>query len=107
MLEVLFTATTLLLEGFSFFDDGIEGERITPTGAAILKYLEPTEGIPEGCSLANSGFGFGEKKFPGISNVLRLMIFDKNSNDHWEPDQVLKIEFEDLKSFQYHYYQHR
>ena len=34
-------ATALILEDFKFTDDGITGERITPTGAAILKYLNP------------------------------------------------------------------
>src|SRR5690606_3343238 len=32
-------ATVLLLKGFEFVDDGLEGERVTPTGAAILKHL--------------------------------------------------------------------
>ena len=32
-------ATVRLLEGFLMRDDGIEGERVTPTGAAILHYL--------------------------------------------------------------------
>ena len=32
-------ATAEILTGFEFFDDGIQGERITPTGAAILRYL--------------------------------------------------------------------
>jgi uncharacterized protein (DUF111 family) len=31
-------ATAEILTGFEFFDDGIQGERITPTGAAILRY---------------------------------------------------------------------
>ncbi len=87
-------ATTRLLEGFEFFDDGIEGERITPTGAAILKYLGPARGIPEGCSLNLSGFGFGTKKFPGISNVVRFMVFNVDSSNIWVSDQVLQLEFE-------------
>ncbi len=40
-------ATSLMLEGFEFFDDGIEGERVTPTGAAILRYLNPAPRIPD------------------------------------------------------------
>jgi len=32
-------AAALLLEGFAVFDDGIPGERVTPTGAAIVRYL--------------------------------------------------------------------
>jgi uncharacterized protein (TIGR00299 family) protein len=89
-------ATTLLLEGFEFLDDGLEGERITPTGAAILRYLDPARGIPGGCTLRNTGFGFGTKKFPGISNVLRCMVFSMAQNiaSGWENDRVLQCEFE-------------
>ena len=32
-------ATAEILTGFEFFDDGVKGERITPTGAAILSLL--------------------------------------------------------------------
>ena len=32
-------ATAEILIGFEFYDDSIKGERITPTGAAILRYL--------------------------------------------------------------------
>ena len=34
-------ATALLLEGFVVTDDGLPGERVTPTGAAILRHLRP------------------------------------------------------------------
>ena len=87
-------ATSLLLQGFEFFDDGIEGERITPTGAAILKYLEPASAVPDGATLHHSGFGFGSRKFPGISNVLRLLVFDTDKAVGWDSDQVLQLEFE-------------
>ena len=87
-------ATSLLLEGFEFFDDGIEGERITPTGAAILKYLDPAPAIPDGAALHHSGFGFGSRTFPGISNVLRLLVFDTGQPADWDSDQVLQLEFE-------------
>ncbi|MBQ62404.1 MAG: hypothetical protein CMQ19_10050 [Gammaproteobacteria bacterium] len=87
-------ATSLLLEGFEFYDDGIEGERITPTGAAILKYLAPVPGIPEGVKLNCSGYGFGTKKFTGISNVLRMLVFGTDQDIGWDSDQVLALEFE-------------
>ena len=35
-------ATALLLEGFPLYQDDLQGERITPTGAAILRYLKPS-----------------------------------------------------------------
>ena len=67
-------ATALLLEGFATHDDGIGGERVTPTGAAILRYLRPTAIRPPG-TLVASGFGFGTRVLPGISNCLRALVF--------------------------------
>lgn len=88
-------ATSLLLEGFEFFDDGIGGERITPTGAAILKYLAPVQGLLAlPLRLDRSGFGMGTKRFEGISNVLRALVFQEVDSPVWRADQVLQVEFE-------------
>ena len=88
-------ATAMLLEGFQAVDDGIEGERVTPTGAAILRYLEPADRLPGGYSLKTSGFGFGAKQFPGISNTVRMAVFEQTTEStKWEQDQVSLLRFE-------------
>ena len=91
-------ATTLLLRGFAFRDDGRSGERVTPTGAAILKYLAPTAHIGTGThTLQKTGFGFGQRKLPGISNVLRVLAFDctiGHTPEDSTTDQVGVIQFE-------------
>lgn len=75
-------ASADLLQGFTLINDGIEGERVTPTGAAILRYLLDSVGVPS-CvssgpvSLSRIGTGFGTKVFPGLSNVLRVLLFDE------------------------------
>jgi len=75
MLPVPAPATALLLEGFEVVDDGVPGERVTPTGAAILRYLGC--GMrPVGLRLQRSGIGFGTRTLPGRSNCLRLLVFD-------------------------------
>ena len=94
MLPIPAPATSLILQGFDFFDDELEGERITPTGAAILKYLSPARGIPPEVTLSKTGTGFGTKKFPGISNVVRALIFEQLNAAAWDIDQVLQLEFE-------------
>ncbi len=69
-------ATTLLLDGFEVIDDGISGERITPTGAAILAWLRATGRLrprPAG-RLGSTGIGFGTKRLPGLSNCLRALV---------------------------------
>lgn len=72
-------ATSLLLEGFATLDDGIPGERVTPTGAAILRHLR--EVAPPGAAslriLRASGIGFGTKVLPGISNCLRVLVYSE------------------------------
>ena len=68
-------ATTVLLEGFPVHDDGIEGERVTPTGAAILRYLQPDmEALAPAGKLLTSGMGFGSRVLPGQPNVLRALV---------------------------------
>ncbi len=69
-------ATALLLEGFALHDDGIAGERVTPTGAAILRYLHQDQPGTPGGTLRRSGYGFGARRLPGISNCLRALVFD-------------------------------
>ncbi len=70
-------ATVRLLQGFDFHDDGRSGERVTPTGAAILKQLATSDSLEPGAKrLLKSGQGFGLRKLDGMSNVLRAIAFD-------------------------------
>ncbi|MBP2236544.1 uncharacterized protein (TIGR00299 family) protein [Sinorhizobium kostiense] len=85
-------ATTLLLRGFAFHDDGRHGERITPTGAAILRFLKPATSIGHRPQvLDRTGTGFGTRRFPAMSNVLRVLAFTPEAA---EQDQVGIIQFE-------------
>lgn len=79
MLPVPAPATARLLEGFETLDDGIAGERITPTGAVILKALAPTRRRPSGAVLAASGTGFGTRTLPGLPNILRALLFETDA----------------------------
>jgi uncharacterized protein (TIGR00299 family) protein len=86
-------ATQLLLHGFPFFDDGIPGERITPTGAAILRYLEPAAELPQGVyRSADTGHGFGTKKLPGLANALRARCY-VSADGPITDERVAVIEF--------------
>jgi uncharacterized protein (TIGR00299 family) protein len=90
-------ATAALLRGFPVFDDGLDGERVTPTGAAILKYLAPTcapERSPR--VLLGQGYGFGSKVLPGLSNMLRISLFeDAPGGAVGEPIGVCEFEVDD------------
>ena len=76
LLPVPAPAVVHLLRGLATHDDGIEGERVTPTGAAILKHLSP-DPTParEPETLVGTGTGFGSRTLPGLSNVLRVLEF--------------------------------
>jgi len=87
-------ATVLLLEGFEFIDDGLEGERVTPTGAAILRHLGCTQTASRRARrLLHTGIGFGTRTFPGISNVLRVLAFDEVRESRGS-DEVAQVQFE-------------
>jgi uncharacterized protein (TIGR00299 family) protein len=88
-------ATLRLLQGFVFQDDGRSGERVTPTGAAILKHLQPTaalDGRPG--RLLRIGHGFGTRRLDGMSNVLRASAFEPVSAKAPGREQVGVISFE-------------
>jgi hypothetical protein len=90
-------ATALLLEGFATLDDGIGGERVTPTGAAILRHLCDPAAAPQRTPrrLVGSGHGFGTRKLPGVSNCLRVLAFEAAEASAAERVAVLECEIDD------------
>ena len=94
LLPIPTPATVLLLEGFEFTDDGLEGERVTPTGAAILRHLGCTQiAARRSRRLVRTGIGFGTRTFPGISNVLRVLAFEETRESRGG-DEVAQVQFE-------------
>lgn len=94
LLPVPAPATSRLLTGFSFADDGIEGERVTPTGAAILRHLcVPGTPTPAG-RLLRQGYGFGSRRLPGISNCLAVLVLDDRPAPAVATETVGLISFE-------------
>ncbi|MEQ5828653.1 LarC family nickel insertion protein [Sulfitobacter sp. NFXS29] len=74
-------ATTLILQGYDWHDDGVAGERVTPTGAAILAHVtggSPTGSRPPG-RLRCTGSGAGMRVMKGLPNILRVSVFDTAS----------------------------
>lgn len=94
LLPVPAPATVALLRGFEMLDDGVAGERVTPTGAAILRYL--CQGAPvrrPPARLARTGVGFGTRVLPGVSNILRVLAFERGEAA-FAQDTVGMIDFE-------------
>ncbi|MDQ0304291.1 LarC family nickel insertion protein [Ancylobacter polymorphus] len=94
LLPVPAPATAALLEGFDWRDDGVSGERVTPTGAAILKHLARSD-PPAGGRLVASGTGAGTRDLPGLPNVLRALVFEPVA-DETEVVTVLECEIDDM-----------
>ncbi len=87
-------ATAILLEGFVTIDDGVGGERVTPTGAAILRHLcDPSDEAREPRRLVGSGYGFGARRMPGLSNCLRVLAFE-TVDARPAPEKVVVLECE-------------
>ncbi len=88
-------AVTTLLRGFSFYEDGLSGERVTPTGAAILKFLTGKASKNQNGEriLLCSGVGFGSRRLVGKSNVLRALFYEHSESSKYT-DQVGVVEFE-------------
>jgi uncharacterized protein (TIGR00299 family) protein len=90
-------ASARLLRGFAMVDDGVGGERVTPTGAAILRHLcggsPATPRVPR--VLGRSGVGFGTRVLPGIPNCVRVLVFDEAADNKTPAHRELGvIEFE-------------
>lgn len=66
-------ATVEILKDAPWRELGIEGELITPTGAAIVATLAEGFGAMPAMSIESTGYGAGKKDF-GIPNVLRVVI---------------------------------
>lgn len=96
LLPVPAPATVRLLEGLACIDDGHGGERVTPTGAAILRYLDTKSRSGLRGRLQRSGYGLGTRELPDRANLLRLLALDTSDEASDSParaDEVLVLEF--------------
>ncbi len=95
-------ATLALLQGLVVHDDGRPGERVTPTGAAIVRHLLGDVSAGQGRRrpgvVAGAGIGFGTKVFSGLSNILRVTLTvdstpsEITNRPNWQEDQVIALE---------------
>ena len=67
-------ATADLLSGMPTYSAHIQKELVTPTGAALLRMLNPAFGQQPPMHVSSIGYGAGTRNPAGFPNVLRLMI---------------------------------
>ncbi len=90
-------ATAEILKNVPWRTLGIEGELVTPTGAAIITEFAQEFGPMPPMTARSIGYGAGTKDF-GIPNVLRVMvgdIEDKQGAEHAEVT-VLETNIDDI-----------
>ena len=97
LLPVPAPATAAILSGFQWRDDGVGGERVTPTGAAILRHLVGAGGGFGGGRLLASGTGAGTRTLDGMPNVLRALVFEAAEDD--QPGTSGEADLVDIVSF--------
>jgi hypothetical protein len=89
-------ATLELLKNIPTYSGGMEGEMVTPTGAAIISTLTKDFGERPLMKIEKIGYGAGEREF-SIPNLLRVSIGEKILRDSdlidgYVHDEALLIE---------------
>jgi uncharacterized protein (TIGR00299 family) protein len=84
-------ATAELIQGKPVYSSGINGECLTPTGAAILTTLADEFGAMPIMNITNTGYGAGTSDFD-VPNLLRVFIGESAEKSGFESDQILIIE---------------
>lgn len=85
-------ATALLMKGIPLTADIGEGERVTPTGAAIVAALAESFGPPPPMTVQGMGYGAGEKDFAEVPNLLRLVLGELEDRTEAGSGEVLVLE---------------
>ena len=82
-------ATSYILEGIPVYAGDIEGELLTPTGAALIKaFVDEYSELPES-RIIRQGYGVGHKDFKA-ANVLRAMLVE--TKDSSDKDNIIMLE---------------
>jgi hypothetical protein len=90
-------ATSLLLRGAPLTGIEAQGERLTPTGAAILTSIANEYGGPPSMTLRSVGHGAGSRDYPEQPNVVRALLGEREAAARTVTapriPQVLVVEF--------------
>ncbi|KGD76702.1 hypothetical protein HA49_04210 [Tatumella morbirosei] len=89
-------ATVKLLKTFRWSHDDETGERVTPTGAAILSWLAEHQSVRPVGGLYRDGYGCGKRQFTRLANILRICVFttDQPAPQDELQDQVMIVQFD-------------
>ena len=89
-------ATLALLGDAPVYSAGPAMERVTPTGAAVLRMLDVSYGPLPAMRIAAHGYGAGGRDTPGEPNLLRLMVGETQEEaEGAEPIAVIETVIDD------------
>jgi hypothetical protein len=89
-------ATLALLGDAPVYAAGAPMERVTPTGAAVLRMLDVTYGTLPAMSVKARGYGAGGRDTLGEPNLLRLLVGEAEAKaDSTEPIAVIETVIDD------------
>ena len=88
ILPVPAPATAGIIEGIPTYSGDVEGELLTPTGAALLKHFAGSFGPRPVMTIEKTGYGMGRKDF-AKANMLRTFI----GSEEGEGDKIIELKF--------------
>jgi uncharacterized protein (TIGR00299 family) protein len=89
-------ATLALLDDAPVYAAGTPMERVTPTGAAVLRMLDVTYGTLPAMHVEARGYGAGGRDTPGEPNLLRLLVGEAEERaESTEPIAVIETVIDD------------
>ncbi len=89
-------ATLALLRDAPIYAAGPPMERVTPTGAAILRMLDVVYAPMPAMRISASGYGAGGRDTPGQANLLRLLVGDEaDQHSATEPIAIVETVIDD------------
>jgi hypothetical protein len=85
-------ATADLLRGFPTYSAHVQKELVTPTGAALLRALDPVFGQQPAMRVERIGYGAGTRNSKGFPNALRISIGEAEAAANSETEKVTVLE---------------
>jgi len=85
-------AVTELVKGVPTVPLDIEGETVTPTGAALAVTLADAFGPPPPMTVEAVGYGAGTSEWPDVPNVLRVLVGETTEQAAPEAREVVLLE---------------
>lgn len=89
-------ATALLLRGVPSYSGDVDGELVTPTGAALIAQLAESFGPMPLMTIDTIGVGSGTKDIPDRPNVIRAMIGEVAAESKSESIVVMEANIDDM-----------